>query len=48
MPDDLRTLVIARALEGRPFREITEMLGKPITTVQAQFARGLRELKRAE
>ncbi len=45
LPDDLRTIVVARALEERPFREIAEQQGLAITTVQARFARGLRELR---
>ena len=45
LPLDLREVVVARALEERPFREIAEQLGRPLTTVQAQFARGIRGLR---
>lgn len=47
LPDDLRGVVVARALEERPFREIAEQVERPLTTVQAQYARGLRLLKQA-
>lgn len=47
LPAELREVVIARALEERPFKEIAEALGRPMTTVQAQFARALRGLKDA-
>ena len=45
LPEDLRAVVIARALKELPFKEIAQQLGRPLTTVQAQFARGLRALK---
>lgn len=47
LPADLRAVVVARALEERRFREIAEQLDRPLTTVQAQYARGLRMLKDA-
>jgi RNA polymerase sigma-70 factor (ECF subfamily) len=47
LPQDLRDVVVARALEERRFREVAELLGRPLTTVQAQYARGLRLLRDA-
>ena len=47
LPEELREVLIARALEELPFREIATRLGRPITTVQAQFARGFRALREA-
>ena len=45
LPAELRDVLVARALEERPFKDIAERLDRPITTVQAQFARALRTLK---
>lgn len=45
LDDDLREVVVGRALEERPFKDIAAQLGRPVTTVQAQYARGIRALK---
>ncbi len=45
LPQELREVVVARALEERPFREIAQQLGRPVTTIQAQFARAIRALR---
>jgi RNA polymerase sigma-70 factor (ECF subfamily) len=47
LPPELREVVVARALEERRFREVSELLQRPLTTVQAQYARGLRLLRDA-
>lgn len=45
LDEDVRAVVVARAIEERTFREIAERLGRPQTSVQALYARGLRQLQ---
>ncbi len=45
LEEPLRDVVVQRAIEERTVREIAESLGKPATTVQALFARGLKSLR---
>ena len=47
LSEPLREVLIARALEERTFTEIAERMGAPVTTVQARFARALREVRRS-
>jgi RNA polymerase sigma-70 factor (ECF subfamily) len=46
LPDDLREVILLRAVEDRSFREIAERLGKSPSTVQTRYGRALEELRR--
>jgi len=45
LPEPLRDVLVKRALEQRPFREIAEQMQLPAATVPALFARALKGLR---
>jgi RNA polymerase sigma-70 factor (ECF subfamily) len=45
LPDEFRTAVVLRDLEGLPYEEIAGVLGIPIGTVRSRLARGRALLK---
>jgi len=46
LPPEERELVILRAIEDRPFREIAERTGRSRSAVAADYGRALLSLKR--
>ncbi len=45
LADDVREVVVLRAVEDRSFAEIADRIGRPKTTVYELYARGLRRLR---
>jgi len=45
LPEELREVLVLRAIEERTFVEIAERLGKPATTIQGAYARALKALR---
>jgi RNA polymerase sigma-70 factor, ECF subfamily len=45
LPEDLRTAVILRDVQGLEYREIADALGIPIGTVESRIFRGRQRLR---
>jgi RNA polymerase sigma-70 factor (ECF subfamily) len=45
LPPDYREVIILRQLEGRPFKEVADQLGKTTDAVQKLWVRGLARLR---
>jgi RNA polymerase sigma-70 factor (ECF subfamily) len=47
LPDDYRTVIVLRHLDGLTFPQVAERLGKTVASVEKLWLRGLTQLKKA-
>lgn len=45
LPEDYRTVILLRNIEGLPFRDIAEAMGRTVDSVEKLWVRGLTRLK---